>query len=325
MARLAVGRPAGRAARDGRPGGAARAAPVAVPLPAGSRPDPRRGADAGGPARSDRARARPGQRRRAAARARAGYRGDAPRLHALVSGEPATWLGHTEPGPGRSWSWDLTRLNLQPFAGITSGEQYLEQLQALVGLPLAAPPAGPALPPLALQDALDHLDLQWRLRTSSRLLRLRRSAAVGVLALPVTSRTELESGCAAFADVLDCLEPGGPAPKTPGAGSLTRLELRLDELLGERAGRARQAVAVLRRVVQVRVGQQHSGRDADKRALAARTALGLPAAADPADDWEQLRHAAVAALRILREEIAGSDTDSEDESSGPTASTGPRQ
>lgn len=245
-------------------------------------------------------------------RARGGYRGDELRLHALLSGEPATWLGHTEPLPYRSWSWDLTRAGLQRFAGVRTGEEYLQRLEGLVGLTPAAPAESPPLPPLALPEALDHLDAEWRLATGARLLHTRRTEAAATLALPVTSRAELGAALSAFADLLDGLEPGGD--KIKGMRSLARLKLRLTALLQPAdLPAAESAVDMLRRVVQLRADGQHSGSDAYRDAQHARAALGMPVLPGaPTQEWETLRRAVVDALRTLRLAVGRrSDTDAD--------------
>lgn len=233
-------------------------------------------------------------------RARAGYRGDEYGLHALLAGEPATWSGHTQPGPGRSWSWDLTRVGLQGFAGVHTAGQYLERLEVMVGWPTQVPMAAYPLPALALPEALDHLSAQWRLATGGRLLHTRRTETAATLALPVTSRAELQAALSAFADLLDGLNPGGVRPK--GLRSLGWLKLRLTDLLpAEDLPGAHDAVDALRQVVQLRVDGQHSGSDAYRDAQRARAALGLTVLPGPPDqEWEALRHAAVDALRALR-------------------------
>lgn len=236
-----------------------------------------------------------------------GYRGDEHGLHALLAGEPATWFGHTEPAPGRSWSWDLTRVGLQHFGDVQTAEQYLERLEFLVGWPLPAPPAAPPLPPLALPEALDHLDAHWRLRTGNRLLVARRLEVAATLALPVTSAAELQTAYSALADVLGGLEPGGPPAERPG--SLNQLEQRLVSVVdADDLPVARSAVSTLRQLVQLRVGLQHSGSQAFRQSQGARRALSLPPVPDDSEaEWEVARQACVAALRDLRAAVATSE------------------
>lgn len=228
-------------------------------------------------------------------------------LRAVLQSEPATWIGHGD--RDGQWLWDLTRPRLEPFAGITTVGDYLQRLEThLVGVPPAPPPPGPPPEPLALLDALDHLDAEWKIRTGDRLVRIRRAADAGVLGQPVGSAPDLERACSAFADILAGLEPHCSDPAV--TGSLAQLDHRLGELLTDRgrksAGRA--AVATLRQVVRIRVGQQHSGTDSYMRAQAARRALGLPpVSSDWQADWDGIRRAALDALRRLRQQITGPD------------------
>lgn len=239
-------------------------------------------------------------------RARSGFRGDELRLYELLTGEPATWSGHTEPGPGRAWSWDLTRAGLRRFAGVTTGRGYLERLEELVGLRPPARPEALPLPLLAVPEALDHLDARWLLHTSQPLLHLQRAEQVARLAQPVTSAAELTTAYTALAIILDDLEPGGQRPAK--AQSLDWLRDRLTDLLEEEPEQlppALAAVQTLRQVKQLRNNQQHTDPGAVRRAQLARQALALPPTpGQPARDWEAVRHAVVDACAALRTAIA---------------------
>lgn len=188
------------------------------------------------------------------------------RLRQLLEAEPASWLGHGNDRDGQ-WLWDLTRPRFAPFIGVQTVEDYLARLDAnLVGLPAVPLPAAPPPDPLALLDQLDHLDAEWRIRTDQRLVYGRRTASVGTLVLPVGSAAELEAACSALADVLASLDPQCTDPSVKG--SLAQLDHRLGELLAdpERRAAGREAVATLRHVVDIRVGQQHSGTKSYTRA-----------------------------------------------------------
>lgn len=216
-------------------------------------------------------------------------------LVGLLRSEPATW-SQLHDVDTSEWTWDLTRARLRPYRGIVTGEQFLTALEDLVGLsPAAAEPV--VLPPTALPEALDHLDLAWRLLTGTPLVRITRAMLPAVLTQPAASAEEFESRCSALADVMNSLCTG-----TPEQPSLHGLKAQLADRLGERSGRAREAVDVLRHIVAVRVGQQHRG--ADQRAQQARSALGLTAyASDWTAEWEHLRVVTVQALTTIREEI----------------------
>jgi hypothetical protein len=221
------------------------------------------------------------------------------RLFGVLRGEPATWRGVTM--NNGQWEWDLTDVRLSGYAGLQSGQDYLARLEEVVGIP-AAVPSPVSLPPMALPDALDHLDLAWRLATAEHLLRVPRAAMAAKLTQPAVSVEEFESRCSALADLLNALNLPKPA-------TLHNMKAKLGELLGESAGRAQTAVDTLRLVVTLRAGQQHQG--ADTRAQQAKVALGLASyAGDWGGAWDHLRAVTVQALDTIREEI-GSLTDAD--------------
>lgn len=233
------------------------------------------------------------------------------RLRVLLEAEPATWAGHS--GWGNQWVWDLTKPRLAPFAGVTTAEDYLQRFDThLVGIPGTPPAPGPPPEPLALLDALDHLNAEWRIRTDHRLFQVRRTVDAGVLSQPVGSAAELERACSAFADLLAGLDPR--CTNLAITGTLNKLNHRLGELLTdpERRAEARSAVQTLRHAVNIRAGQQHSGTDGYRRAQAARRAFGLPPVSIHwQGDWDVIRHVLVDALRTLRQHIAASDEPAE--------------
>jgi hypothetical protein len=150
----------------------------------------------------------------------------------------------------------------------------LALLDALVALP--QPPAAPEyLPPLALPEAFDYLGVAWRIATGQRLFHVPRAVVSAKLTQPANSQEEFESRCSALGDMLKSFN--FPAE----GGSLNNMKAQLSELLGDEAsGRARDGVDTLRRVFDLRAGQQHHG--ADIRAERAKTALGL---AQFGNDW----------------------------------------
>jgi hypothetical protein len=223
-------------------------------------------------------------------------------VRAVLLREPATWVGHfADPS---TWVWDLTHAPLRRFLGVKTAEEYLQRLDDLIGVRPAAAAAVP-LPPLALLDALDHLDAEWTLRTGQRLLAPHRLARPAQLSQPVTSGAEFEAACSSLDDLFKQMRPR-PVPAHKDEGTLAQLDRRLAELLpGQAASRAAGAIGVLRQLNALRVGQQHSGTKPYQRLQQARRALGL---ADPpgdwSGDWHRLQHAVLGALRVLREEIA---------------------
>jgi hypothetical protein len=219
---------------------------------------------------------------------------NADELFAVLRAEPATWRGVGM--NGGQWGWDLTDVRLSRYAGLQSTEDYLTRLEEIVGLPAAV--AVPAdLSPMALPDALDHLDLAWRLATTERLVHVPRAAMAAKLTQPAASVEEFESRCSTLADLLNSLNLPSQG------GTLQNLKTRLGGLLGDDACRAQAAVDVLRWVVALRAGQQHRG--ADARAEQAKLALGLATyTGNWGAAWDRLRAVTVQALDTIREEIS---------------------
>ncbi len=151
-------------------------------------------------------------------------------LFALLGGEPATWLGIGQ--QNGQWTWDLTDARLSPYAEVTTVDDYLVRLDALVALP-QQPAVADSLPALALPEAFDHLDLAWRIATGKHLFRVPRTAVPAKLTQPAASAEEFESRCSALADMLKAFD--FPAE----GGSLNNMKAALGDLLGqETAGRA---------------------------------------------------------------------------------------
>jgi hypothetical protein len=214
-------------------------------------------------------------------------------LFGVLRGEPATWRGVNQ-NDGQ-WAWDLADIRLSRYVGLQNEQDYLRQLDEMVGLPAVSPPSA-ILPPMALPEALDHLDLAWRLATGEHLVRVPRAATAAKLTQPVSSVEEFESRCSALSDLLGSLNLPSQG------GTLQNMKAKLAELLGENAGRAQAAVDILRWAVALRVGQQHRG--ADVGAERAKVALGLASYDGQWDGaWDRLRVVTVQALDTVREEI----------------------
>jgi hypothetical protein len=218
---------------------------------------------------------------------------DAEELAEVLRGEPPTWSGINQ--NGGLWSWDLKHSRLRPYLQNVSCEDYLIQLEKLIGIS-DSPASSQPLPVMALPDALDHLDLAWRLVTREPLVHVQRVAAAAKLSQPAVSAEEFESRCSALSDVLNGFNLAADG------GKLNNMKTRLAELLGVHSGRARDAVDTLRDVIAIRAGQQHS---AVVRAERARSSLGLSALeGDWAGQWEQIRDITVQAINIIREEVS---------------------
>jgi hypothetical protein len=219
-------------------------------------------------------------------------------LFELLRREPATWGGLREMADG--WHWDLSRLRLHSYRDVKTGRAYLEALEALVGAAVA-PTIDPVLPPLALPEAFDHLDLAWRLVTKAKLVRVPRSTVPARLTQPVQSVEEFESRCSALSDLLASFDvPMGSLPSN--SGSLQRMSIELERLLGDRAATAVAAVATLRRVAGIRAAQQHTG--SAVRYDRDRAALGLSRfGSDWSGAWRHVEVVTVQSLTIIREEL----------------------
>jgi hypothetical protein len=201
-----------------------------------------------------------------------------------------------------TWEWDLTNARLAPFADVQDVQDYLARLDEMVALPEA--PLQPVAPaPMALAEAFDHLDLAWVLVAKEHLVRVPRVAMAAKLSQPAASAEEYESRCSALADLLSYLNvAGGEAEK---GKTLQNLRIRLGELLPNRAARAQDSVDILRHVVALRAGQQHSGSRAEKGARTARNGLGLAQFdGDWAASWDHVRTVTAQALTTIREEIS---------------------
>jgi hypothetical protein len=224
-------------------------------------------------------------------------------LYELLQHEPATWTGLMQ--NGEDWQWDVTQLYLHPYRNITTAPQYLAALETMVGeRPVVAETTVHG--PFALPDALDHLDLAWRLVTGQKLVTIGRAGPLAAMTQPASTREEFESRCSGLVDLLNGFTTAVKEDKSAGTQAVKSLQGLRSELgvrLGDEAGRAQEAVDILRHIVRVRASQQHRGADVD--AERARNALRLnsldndwPAA------WEHVRAAAVQALTTIREEIS---------------------
>jgi hypothetical protein len=225
----------------------------------------------------------------------AGTELSADQLFAVLSGEPATWLGISQ--QNGEWTWDLTNMRLTPYAEVRTVDDYLARLDALVAIP-QEPQLPEYLPPLALPEAFDHLGLAWRIATGQHLFHIPRATIPAKLTQPAVSAEDFESRCSALCDMVKTFDFPSEG------GSLNNMKARLSELLGDAAAdRAYAAVDTLRRIFELRAGQQHHG--ADTRAVRAQTALGLSQfGSNWAGAWDHLRATTVQALTTIREEIS---------------------
>lgn len=224
-------------------------------------------------------------------------------LYELLQQEPATWTGLTR--NGEDWQWDVTQLGLHPYRDVMTAHDYLAALESLIG-ESPVPAEAVDLSPLALPDAFDYLDLAWRLVTKEKLVTLTRAGPLAAMTQPASSREEFESRCSGLGDLLNGFTTAIKQDRSTGTSatpSLKGLHDKLGALLGDDAGRAQDAVEMLRHIVRVRVGQQHRRSDTD--AERSRNALRLNSYDNNwAAAWERVRVVAVQALTTIREEIS---------------------
>ncbi len=215
----------------------------------------------------------------------------------VLKHEVPTWSGIK--GEGDSFAWDLSQARLRPYRHIASGQDYLSVLEDLVGTSRYAA-AGEPLPPAALPQALDRLDLVWQLTFSKKLLNVPRASLPVALTLPVSGVEEFHSRCSALADILDGLAPKTGAER--GRDVFERMNARIRDKLAPGAGRAINAVRILRSATGVRDGQQHNR--AQAKYEPARRALGLTGFGDDCTGaWEQMRQRVCEALDVIADEL----------------------
>ena len=187
----------------------------------------------------------------------------------LLHHEPATWSGFEQMND--SWAWNVSKARLGQFAQVEDLGSYLGLLERVVATRLSAVDKFPH-PPMALPEALDYLDVTWRLATKRpSLLRLRSAAEVASLALSANSREDFEARCSALVDVIKQLDI-----ESKGSTKQHKLDA-LDAALRTNDGidmsHAERGIAKLRLVLDVRNGQQH--RSSDAKAAEAEVELGL--------------------------------------------------
>lgn len=165
-------------------------------------------------------------------------------------------------------------------------------------------PAVDSVPPQAIEQALDDLDVRWRLAFGNRrVLRLPGAADVSVLALPCGSRDEFERRLSSLADIMkrldipDELFPSGTELPEP-THTHRLLELLFESRLADEdhLGQLTEAVSTLRGINQLRVGGQHGG-DAQKTRAQVADKLGVPLDGAWGEAWERVRALAARALR----------------------------
>lgn len=229
-------------------------------------------------------------------------------IHAILGTEPSTW--HCQlTSPDASGAWAVTPSPfVRNYAGVDTPEEYVERLVEAI----APPCSGPAPlhdSSLSLPEAIDYLNVVWRVHAGKPLLRLARVEAAAKLALECANADELESRLSAFCGILGDLQ----LPGSEGNRKLSDLSDYLDTTLPpEGADRARAAVDDLRAFFDIRAWRQHAGSRAEKQGRRGMQRLGvqLPTA-DWQGAWLHLQARAVAGLCALREEIETLDDSDE--------------
>jgi len=167
-------------------------------------------------------------------------------------------------------------------------------------------PAVEAVPPQAVEQALDDLDVRWRLAFANRhVVRLPGAAAVSVLALPCGNRDEFERRLSSLADIMKRLDipdhmftEGTELPEV--AHTHARLDLLFEQKLTDpqELAQLKDSVSTLRSINQLRVGGQHGGEAQQRRARAA-DALSVPLDGRWGEAWERVRALAAHAIRDI--------------------------
>lgn len=166
------------------------------------------------------------------------------------------------------------------------------------------------LPPTALAEAFDHLDVVWRLAfgKSKGLLGLRTATDTVGLALPATSREELEARASDLAEVLDGLRVGDELLPSDleddlRKGTINRLEACLKEQLpADSVAALGEPIKTLRALVGVRAAFQHA--NAAQRLPVVLHALGISyPLRDHGLAWGVMRARAVEALNTIRDTL----------------------
>jgi hypothetical protein len=213
-------------------------------------------------------------------------------------------------GPGASISRDLVDglcdLNQPEFANMqdchAGGNACWERVVDVETAPVVE-----AVPPQAVEQALDDLDVRWRLAFGKdrHVVRLPGAADVSVLSLPSGSRDEFERRLSVLADIMkrldipdDMFTEGTELPEVTHTHA--RLEILFEQQLADpdEVAQVKQAVSTLRSINQLRVGGQHGGEAQKRRALAA-DALGIPLDGRWGEAWERIRALTAYALRDI--------------------------
>jgi hypothetical protein len=219
-------------------------------------------------------------------------------VHPQVSG----WMT-TGPSMGRMLSnylCDLGRpeINQDPHRCVAGGHECWVRTPQRISAEVLHP-----VPPAALAEAADFLDLAWRLVFGRPLLRLRSATDIAGLALAAETREDFEARVSDVGDLLknfDIPDEILPSDITfPAEQTLKRLAAALKlRLSGDEHERMERAVRILTAVARVRAGTQHS--DASQGLPVAFERLDLRFPPDSWHEaWDQVRSKVTATLSDL--------------------------
>lgn len=203
--------------------------------------------------------------------------------------------------------WQLTvPANVIAYSDVDTVEDYLNRVARVIE-PEPAPFASASSSPFTIPDMVSYLDAVWAARFRAPLFSNLDPRGAVSLVSDAQTPDEFDVRCSALADVLAKLD-------VPGDDTLQRKGVRPAVLLGQwlakrlddgPASRVREATSVLSRIVNIRVGGQHS---ADRRkAVDAFDEFGLnyPPTSWPSA-WSTVREAAVGALDAILQEVRAS-------------------
>jgi hypothetical protein len=220
--------------------------------------------------------------------------------------EPVPWrVGSVRKANG-PWRLTIDR-RIRAYAAVSSLRGYLQPLsETILPPPMTLQPMHPSS--LTLPEALDYLDVVWRVRFDSPLLRLPGAAKTSQLALNCSTSEDFYSRLSALSDLLSRISVPRSPEVDPKEGPLVRLRRFLEPEVPDGRQRIATAVDTLRAIVGVRAGQQHHGAK-HKEAHGFRQ-LGLTY---PPPSWSQawsdVQLLSTQALNAIREEVEGSFND----------------
>jgi len=216
-------------------------------------------------------------------------------LPEILKREPATWHGLSVSNEV-DWIHQPSSF-IRRFHGVRDVNDYMTRLRAWI---MPARPAAPAQPvsPLGLVAAFDYLDVAWRLKFGTRLIRVPSVERAARLTFDVTTAEEFDSRLSALGEMFKGMTIDGN-----GRGHFDRLGDWLTAKLPLESQEAViGAVDILRKVTHIRNAGQHA--DASRQAAIALPALGLSyPIADYQAAWQTVQTRTIAALDTIRVEI----------------------